>query len=64
MKDAIMLMIGEDGKATVYDDTYDIVIHCESQEEKDRVRRILENIQHWIPVTDRFPETKSDGVIE
>lgn len=44
MKDAIMLMIGEDGKATVYDDTYDIVIHCESQEEQDRVIRLLKNV--------------------
>lgn len=44
MKDTIMLMIGEDGKATVYDDTYDIVIHCESQEEQDRVIHLLKNV--------------------
>lgn len=44
MKDAIMLMIGEDGKATVYDDTYDIVIHCGSQEEQDRVIHLLKNV--------------------
>lgn len=44
MKDGIMLMIGEDGKATVYDDTYDIVIHCESKEEQDRVVHLLKNV--------------------
>jgi hypothetical protein len=44
MKDGIMLMIGEDGKATVYDDTYDVVIHCGSQEEQDRVIRLLKNV--------------------
>lgn len=44
MKDAIMLMIGEDGKATAYDDTYDIVIHCESQEEQNRVIHLLKNV--------------------
>ena len=50
MADEIMLTIGEDGKATLYDGTYDITIHCESKEEQDEVKRVLENIPHWIPV--------------
>ena len=50
MTDDILLTIGEDGKASLYDDTYDITIHCESQEEQDEVKRILQNIPHWIPV--------------
>ena len=50
MTDEIMLTIGEDGKASLYDDTYDITIHCESKEEQDEVKRVLENIPHWIPV--------------
>lgn len=57
MKDGIMLTIGADGKAAVYDDTYDIVIHCESQEEQDRVRRLLENIPRWTPCNEKKPET-------
>ena len=44
MKDGIMLTIGADGKAAVYDDTYDIVIHCESKEEQDRVIHLLKNV--------------------
>ena len=56
MTDEIMLTIGEDGKASLYDDTYDITIHCESQEEQDEVKRILQNVPHWIPVTERLPE--------
>ena len=57
MTDEIMLTIGEDGKASLYDDTYDITIHCESQEEQDEVKRILQNVPHWIPVTeDTLPE--------
>ena len=52
MTDDILLTIGEDGKASLYDDTYDITIHCESQEEQDEVKRILENVPHWIPVTE------------
>ena len=56
MSDGIMLTIGDDGEATLYDDTYDITIHCESKEEQDEVRKALENIPHWIPVTERLPE--------
>ena len=56
MTDEIMLTIGEDGKASLYDDTYDITIHCESQEEQDEVKRILQNVPHWIPVTERLPD--------
>lgn len=52
MSDGIMLTIGDDGEATLYDDTYDITIHCESKEEQDEVRKALENIPRWIPVTE------------
>ena len=34
MTDELMLMINDDGVAKVYDDTYDITIHCESEEEQ------------------------------
>ena len=56
MSDGIMLTIGDDGEATLYDDTYDIIIHCESKEEQDEARKALENIPHWIPVSERLPE--------
>ena len=60
MSDEIMLTIGEDGKATLYDDTYDITIHCESQEEQDEVKRVLQNVPHWIPVTEGTPTEDDD----
>lgn len=44
MSDNIMLMIGDDGEATLYDDTYDITIHCESKEEHDEAMRLLKNV--------------------
>lgn len=56
MSDEILLTIGEDGKASLYDDTYDITIHCENKKEQDEVRKALENIPHWIPVTQALPE--------
>lgn len=46
MSDGITLMIGEDGIAREYDDTYDITIHCESEEEQ---RQAIERINNSIP---------------
>lgn len=63
MTDDIMLTIGEDGTASLYDDTYDITIHCESQEEQDEVKRVLQDIPHWIPVTERLPEVGKSVLI-
>lgn len=62
MSDGIMITIGDDGEATLYDDTYDITIHCESKEEQDEVRKALENIPHWIPVTERLPKSKEEDL--
>lgn len=64
MSDEILLIIGEDGKASLYDDTYDITIHCESKEEQDKVKRILQNEPHWIPVTERLPKEKDAGILK
>lgn len=44
MSDAINLMIRDDGVATIYDDTYDITIHCESEEEQRKVVELLKSI--------------------
>ena len=64
MSDEIMLTIGEDGKASLYDDTYDITIHCESKEEQEEVRKLLENPEpHWIPVEQALPEEETDVLV-
>lgn len=55
MCDGVMLMIDDDGVAHRYDDTFDITIHCESQEEQDKVIRMLQGME-WIPVSERLPE--------
>ena len=58
MGDGLILIIGEDGVARQYDDTYDIVIHCESAEEQDKVRKILPllNLEKLEGVTESEPE--------
>lgn len=38
----ILLTIGPDGEAELYDDTYDITIHCTSQQEHDKAVKMME----------------------
>jgi len=56
MSNGIMLTISDDGVAKLYDDSYDITIHCESQEEQDEVKRRLMSEPDWIPVERELPE--------
>lgn len=68
MSDGLMLMIGKDGVAREYKDDYDIVIHCESKEEQDKVwERINATAPNWIPVMDgdgQMPEVDEEGYSE
>lgn len=52
----IKFFINKDGIADVYDDTYDIVIHCESEEDQKEAELALKNARRWIPVAERLPE--------
>lgn len=56
-------MFDENGVADVYDDTYDIVIHCESEEDQKDARLALKNARRWIPVTERLPEVSQNSVL-
>ena len=40
-KKELVLFCRADGKWAVYDDTYDITIHCESQQEQDETMELL-----------------------
>lgn len=55
MSDGIMIVQNKDGSFSEYDDTYDIVIHCESEDEREKAIESL-NSRMWIPVRERFPE--------
>ena len=55
MIDGIKLVQNENGEFEEYDDTYDVVIHCESAEEQERAINILEDRQ-WVSCNDRLPE--------
>ena len=55
MSDEMMLVQNKDGTFSAYDDTYDVVIHCETEEEQ---KEVIERLKatNWIPVTERLPE--------
>lgn len=43
----------EDGTFSAYDDTYDVVIHCETEEEQKKVIERLKATS-WIPASERL----------
>lgn len=49
----IMMIMGDDGVFREYNDEFDITIHCESQEEAERVMEKLKQIK-------LFPEEAAD----
>ena len=58
MTDEIKVIVCEDGMVDIYDDTYDVIIHCENEEEQNKtVEKLKKAANLWIPVTERLPET-------
>lgn len=41
MSDVINIVFDDKGVAHAYDDTYDLTIHCESEEEQNKIIEIL-----------------------
>ena len=54
MSKDLMIYFDDDGVARAYDDTYDITIHCESEEEMQRAVEVI-NSRKWIPCSERLP---------
>lgn len=54
MNDEMTFVQNEGGTFSTYDDTYDIVVHCETEEEQKKVIERLST--DWIPVSERLPE--------
>lgn len=66
----IMVTFDEDGKAIVYDNEFDVTIHCKTKEEMEEVIRELKS-RRWIPIKEKEPDTGAhvlvtynDGVVE
>lgn len=57
MSDVMELVQNEDGTFSAYDDTYDIVIHCETKEEREEVIEHLKST-NWIPASEKVPDER------
>lgn len=55
MSDEMEFIQNEDGTFSAYDDTYDITIHCETEEEQ---KKVIERLKatNWIPVNEKLPD--------
>lgn len=54
MSDGMTFVQNEDGAFSAYDDSYDVVIHCETEEEQ---KKVIERLSaDWIPVSERLPK--------
>ena len=58
MCDGIKLVCNEAGEWEKYDDTWDITIHCRDEQENEKIRAILTNLNlsGWIATKDKLPE--------
>lgn len=62
MSKDLMIYFDGDGVARAYDDTYDITIHCESEEERQRAIEVI-NSRRWVPCSERLPEDNRQVLI-
>lgn len=62
MSDVMELGQNLNGTFSAYDDSYDIVIHCESEEEQKKAIELI-NSRMWISVSERLPEESLNSVI-
>lgn len=62
MSDGMTFVQNEDGAFSTYDDTYDVVIHCETEEEQKKTIARLEST-NWISVSERLPEDEKECLV-
>lgn len=62
MSDGMEFVQNEDGTFSAYDDSYDVVIHCETEEEQKKVIERLKSIS-WIPVSEKLPEDERECLV-
>jgi len=53
---SILCTVDKDGVLSLYDDTYDVVIHCSNKEDQEQTVKFIED-SNWVPVEERLPET-------
>lgn len=58
MCDGIKLVCNEAGEWEKYDDAWDVTIHCRDEQENEKIKEILMNLNlsGWIATKDKLPE--------
>lgn len=58
MKEVMKIILDDEGKGREYNDEYDVVIHCETEEEQKEIIGMISNAfkSRWIPISERLPE--------
>ena len=62
MDEGTMLIQNEDGEWEKYDGTYDVVIHCDSKEDQQKVVGMLKKrdyglyVNAWMPLPEPYKE--------
>lgn len=58
MKEVMKIILDDEGKGREYNDEYDVVIHCETEEEQKEIIEMISNAfkSRWISISERLPE--------
>ena len=62
MKDEILLQLGNDGNLKKYNDEFDIIIHCETEKDREDTIRLLKRADRlrWHDVNKEMPKDDVD----
>lgn len=60
MADEYLFFFDKNGALHEHDDTFDVIVHCESEEESNRILDLLKtgNRMQWISVKDELPNAE------
>ena len=59
----LLITFDENGVATEYDDTYDIIIHCETKEDNERATKQIKDIGKYEKMWNQLQEMIADSKI-
>lgn len=57
----LLITFDENGVATEYDDTYDIIIHCETEEDNERATKQIKDIGKYEQMWKQLQEMVADS---
>lgn len=64
--DGLLIYMGNDGVFREYNQRNDIIIHCDSEEDRKHLMKKLERVLNsgWIPCSERLPEDEQIVIVD